>query len=163
MRYLNCFIIVSLLAFIPLNAEEKEEETFAPGQEMLGTYLKNKKEGGEERKAELIHDALVEEALKDPEQEDEKSPKAFIVAPFLQHFSIFEGAFTHFAHYNHCVIATKLSGFQYGFQYFMTHSGVVFIVNPLYLIEDTPCGTYLRHEYLDSTVLTGQDQVILFY
>lgn len=167
MRNFAYIIVCSFVFILSLQAEDKidseETKSFSSSKEMLASHLERKK-AEEKRDSALVYVASVEEALKDPATEgEEKSSKALVVAPFSQYFSIFEGSLTHFAHYNHCIIATKMSGIQYGYQYFMTHAGMVFVVNPLYAVEETFNGTYLRHEYLDSTVLTGQDQVIFFY
>jgi hypothetical protein len=164
-RYLNTLILASIVAFsFPLCAEESEE--LAPGKEMFTAYLESRQLSGEERDESIIHEASVEEALQDPSQEEgenKKTAKSFIVTPIRQNLVIVNGVLTHMAEYSHCVIATEISGSRFGYQYFMTHSGVVFLVNTVFSVDHTIAGDYLRHEYRDSTVLTGQDQIIIFY
>ncbi|PJD97508.1 MAG: hypothetical protein CK425_02450 [Parachlamydia sp.] len=166
MRSYMHLIFASLLAFTPLiHAENTEEATFVQGEEMLSTYLENRKLADGERESEIIHEASVEEALKNPNEDeaDQKTARSIVVVPFLQKLAIHNGALTHFAHYKHCIIATKMSGPHFGCQYFMTPLGDIFLVNPLFSIDEVPGGRFLRHEYHDSTVLTGQDQIIIFY
>jgi len=169
MKNYTYLALASLLAFAPLaNADETleaEKASFVQSEEMLSAYLENRKLADGEREEEIVHDASVEEAMKNPEQDeaDQKIARSIVVMPFYQRLAIHHGALTHFAHYKHCIIATKMSGANFGCQCFMTPLGDIFLINPLFSIDELPHGRFIRHEYQDSTVLTGQDQIIIFY
>lgn len=91
-----------------------------------------------------------------------KMKGSLMVVPYSQQFAYINGILCHVGYYNDCAITTVLEGFHYGKQVVSRIDGAL-LVNPYYNIDYTPNGMFLRHEYHDSTVITGQDQLIVLY
>lgn len=87
-----------------------------------------------------------------------------IVVPISQGFSFIDGARCHVGTYLKSTIITVMEGPNYGCQLTVSnYTGQIICINPAYLVEFTPGGVIFRHEYNDSTVVTGYDQVVFVY
>jgi hypothetical protein len=86
-----------------------------------------------------------------------------ILHPYAEGLAYVNGQLCHIGHYTKCNIYTVLEGPHYGLQTTTTHHGIVLYINYQYEIEYTPVGLVLHHFYDDSEVVTGSNQVIVFY
>lgn len=86
-----------------------------------------------------------------------------IVAPFSQNMVYVNGALCQVSYYQNSYILTVFEGARLGFQYIIGYNGCIQSINPYFIEEIAAGGISLRHEYSDCSILTGQDQVILFY
>lgn len=86
-----------------------------------------------------------------------------IFQPFMQGLAYVNGVLCYVAHYPQSVIYTVLEGPQYGLQTVLSPQGFLLYLNYDYVLEYTPMGLVLHHYYSDSEVVTGSDQIIVFY
>lgn len=87
-----------------------------------------------------------------------------IVAPVSQGLSYIDGARCHIGTYLRSTIITVLEGPNYGCQLTISNlTGQIVYLNPNYMIDYTPGGVIFRHEYNDSSVVTGADQIVFVY
>lgn len=85
------------------------------------------------------------------------------VYPYAEEWAYVNGVFCHIGYYSHSIIYTVMEGFNYGLQTITAYHGAIIDVNYDYVMEYTPLGIILHHFYLDSEVITGSNQVIVFY
>lgn len=87
----------------------------------------------------------------------------FVVHPFREEFVYLNNALCHTAYYSRSIIYTVVEGEQFGLQFITSYNGVILYVNYDYEIKETRSGITLHHFYSDSEVITGQNQVMMFY
>lgn len=83
--------------------------------------------------------------------------------PLEEGMAYVNGQLCHVGKYPRSIIYTVLEGPYFGTQTTVTYDGIVLYVNQDYKIEYTPGGVIFRHEYADSKVITGANQVIKLY
>lgn len=81
--------------------------------------------------------------------------------PYSEGEILFQGYLAYLAYYPLSYTVTLLEGPQYGLQLVFNYWDELIVVNPYPLIERTRHGLRLRHEYLDSSIITGDDQFVL--
>jgi hypothetical protein len=86
-----------------------------------------------------------------------------ILHPYAEGLAYVNGVLCHVGNYPQSIIYTVLEGPQYGLQTTTAYNGIVLYINYDYQIEYTPYGVILHHYYSDSKVVTGSNQVIIFY
>lgn len=91
-----------------------------------------------------------------------KKQKALLY-PFAEGLVYLNGVLCHVGNYSQSIIYTVLEGPQYGLQTVTTYDGFVLYVNYEYVLEYTPAGVILHHDYADSETITGSTQVISFH
>ncbi len=84
----------------------------------------------------------------------------YTAIPLSQGKQYVDGTLCHVAFYTDAVITTVFSGPYYGLQIVSNYNGVIIAQNPFYYIDSTLSGIYLRHEYMDCTIITGSTQVL---
>lgn len=122
----------------------------------------------DERFANLDFDILTEtesdESLESLlKNSDEAHTKALMVLPYHQGLALIRGEMCHIADYARCSIITVLQGPHYGIQTITTPNGFILRVKTNFFVDSTPQGIYLRHEYRNSTVITGSAQMVVYH
>jgi hypothetical protein len=84
----------------------------------------------------------------------------YTILPYAQEISYSYGDLYHIAYYSDVTVITTISGFDYGYQVILSPYGTTLSTQSIYYVDSTGLGTYLRHEYLDVTIVTGTDQVV---
>lgn len=128
--------------------------------------------------AELKFDQLSQESnignLAEYVKDEETSLESFLDAirihrrqtvlhPYTEGLAYVNGALCHVGNYSQSIIYTVLEGPHYGLQTTTAYNGIILYINYDYTIEYTPYGVVLHHYYSDSEVITGSNQVIVFY
>ncbi len=90
------------------------------------------------------------------------SSPALTLIPYSQELAYSQGDLCHFAYYSDVTVVTVLSGPEYGYQVILSPYGHVLSTQSFYYLDSNAYGLYLRHEYLDVTIVTGTDQVVYF-
>lgn len=89
-------------------------------------------------------------------------PSSYALAPYAQELVYLDGDLCHMGYYADLTVVTTLSGYSYGYQVILSPYGQVLSTQDFYYIDSTIYGSYLRHEYLDVTIVTGSEQVVYF-
>lgn len=89
--------------------------------------------------------------------------KSLVIVPITQGILYVNGVLCHVGNYARTVLITVLEGPQFGLQTTMNYRGRVLACNFVCYLDNTPDGVLLRHEYYDSTVITGTTQVIILH
>ncbi|WP_068467317.1 hypothetical protein [Candidatus Protochlamydia phocaeensis] len=90
-------------------------------------------------------------------------PSYLIVTPIYEELSFIDGAPCHVGHYSHFSLITVLEGINWGCQLRVAYDGAVLSIKPFNSVDFTPGGMIFRHEYFNSTVVTGANQVIYLF
>lgn len=85
---------------------------------------------------------------------------SYMAVPVSQGKQVINGSLCHVAYYSDAIITTVFSGPYYGLQVVSDYNGFVITSNPIYYVDSTLSGIYLRHEYYDCTIITGSTQVL---
>jgi hypothetical protein len=104
-------------------------------------------------------DQPIAKALGKPAPSNSKC-QACVLLPYSQGEMSINGQYCHVASYSHGYVVTVLDGPNYGFQMVVAYNGVILATNPYFIINGTPGGDYLRHEYIDCSIVTGLNQVM---
>ena len=104
--------------------------------------------------------------LIDEKKESETSfgfnARSVIETPIDQGMSYINGVLCHVGDYPYYSIITPFEGLHYGVQVIVDYSGRILSVNRYYTIEQSIYGVTLTHYYQDYTIITGQDQIIVY-
>ncbi len=167
MKSLKILAIISSILLTSFSFAEEETKSVESATD--------KTEIKEIRVEELNFEKLTQEskigALAEHVKDDKVSIESFLEAmraqvilhPYAETLAYVNGQLCHVGNYPQSVIYTVLEGPYYGLQTTMTYSGIVLYTNQSYVLEYTPYGVVLHHYYSDSEVVTGSNQLIIFY
>jgi hypothetical protein len=169
MKLLKILTIISALVLSSFCfAEQEEKET--PSAPAAVTPIKEIQVEGlnfEELSKEESKIGSLAEHVKDKNLSLESFLDAIrthlILHPYAEGLAYVNGQLCHVGNYPQSVIYTVLEGPYYGLQTTTDYNGFILYVNPDYVIEYTLFGVVLHHYYSDSEVVTGSNQVIMFY
>lgn len=152
------------LIFLAVGKISGDELKFSSVKEILLKEMKADELNLEESLANEFDSAAPEvsqqKSIESTKKADLKS-QTTVLGPLSQFVTMINGEVCHVGNYQASSIVTVLEGPHMGLQMFITYQGVIYSKNTEYTIEDTEDGIYFRHEYPDSTVITGKDQVII--
>lgn len=86
-----------------------------------------------------------------------------ILYPYSEGLAYVNGVLCHVGNYPQSIIYTVLEGPHYGLQTITDYNGSALYINYDYFLEYTLYGVVLHHHYSDSEVITGSNQMIIFY
>lgn len=90
------------------------------------------------------------------------TPGLSSMIPYAQELVYSDGELCHVGYYGDVTVVTTLSGYTYGYQVMLSPYGQVLSTQSFYYQDSNIYGDYLRHEYLDVTIVTGSEQVVYF-
>lgn len=161
------FLTIATLFIMPcLSAQENEtkpEENIILNEEQVNNLDFDKLRENAEDSNVRLSDVVKEEIPSTAQCVGCMYGASSAVVPYSQGFSYIKGTFCHVANYVHGSIITVFEGYNYGLQTTVDYYGNVIAVNYSPVVEYSPAGTTFKHYYPDCSVVTGMDQIILFY